>query len=97
MQTDIMPIALMNQKKTIDSSFKSRILNQQEFIELTDFINRMVFKNKTTYCYLNSGLYARFFIGLFFHFFYLFSIAYQTDSYHPNYKSYIIDYFVILN
>ena len=92
-----MPIALMNQKKTIDSSFKSQILNQQEFIELTDFINRMVFKDKTTHCYLNSGLYARFFIGLFFHFFYLFSIAYQTDLYHPNYKSYIIDYFVILN
>ena len=88
MQTDIMPIALMNQKKTIDSSFKSQILNQQEFIELTDFINRMVFKDKTTHCYLNSGLYARFFIGLFFHFFYLSSIAYQTDSCHPNYKIY---------
>ena len=53
-----------------------------------NFMNRMVFKDKTTYCNLNSGLYARFLIGLFFHFFYLSSIAYQTDSCHPNYKIY---------
>ena len=88
MQTDTTPIALMNQSKMINLSFKSQILNQKEFIELMNFMYRMVFKDKTTYCYLNSGLYARFLIGLFFHFFYLSSIAYQTDSCHPNYKIY---------
>jgi hypothetical protein len=79
MRTDIMPIIFMNQNKPIDLSFKYQIMNQQVFFELTNFMNRMVFKDKTTYCNLNSGLYARFFIGLFFNFFYLFSITYQAD------------------
>ncbi len=62
-----------------------------------NFMNRMVFKDKTTYCNLNSGLNVRFFIGLVFHFFYLSSIAYHSDSCHPNYKIYLIDHFVLLN